>query len=98
VISRGILSGLRQGIYNEISLQNNIIGSVVQLNGFHSTYPWVLNTSISIALWCVLLKTSGNPTNSRIRRWKRFSISERLSKIFVLVFLEVITKNIEYVF
>jgi hypothetical protein len=98
MVSRGIISGIRQGIYNEISVQSNIIGMAVQVRDYHSTHPWILNASISIVLWWALLKTSNNPANSRIRQWKRFSLSERLAKIFVLVFLEVITKNIEYAF
>jgi len=98
MVSRGIISGIRQGIYNEISIQSNIIGALVQARDYHAAHPWILNTTISILLWVVLLKTSNDHANSRIRQWKRFSISERLAKIFVLVFLEVITKNIEYAF
>jgi hypothetical protein len=98
MVSRGIISGVRQGIYNEISVQSNIIGALVQPRDYHAAHPWILNTTISILLWVVLLKTSNDPANSRIRSWKRFSLSERLAKIFVLVFLEVITKNIEYAF
>jgi hypothetical protein len=98
MVSRGIISGIRQGIYNEISVQSNIISTAVQARDYHSTHPWILNASVSIVLWWLLINTSNDTANSRIRRWKRFSLSERLAKIFVLVFLEVITKNIEYAF
>jgi hypothetical protein len=95
MVSRGIISGIRQGLYNEVSIQSNIINMAVQARDYHSTHPWILNATISILLWWALLKASNDPVNYRIRRWKRFSLSERVAKIFVLVFLEVITKNIE---
>ena len=95
MVSRGIISGIRQGLYNEVSVQSNIINIAVQAKDYHSTHPWILNATISILLWLALLKTSNDPVNYRIRRWKRFTLSERVTKIFVLVFLEVITKNIE---
>jgi len=95
MVSRGIISGIRQGLYNEVSVQSNIINMAVQARDYHSTHPWILNATISILLWLALLKTSNDPVNYRIRRWKRFTLSERVTKIFVLVFLEVITKNIE---
>jgi hypothetical protein len=97
VVSRGILSGLRQGVYSELSLQSNFIGLATQVKDYQSTHPWILNAAISLALWGLLTISRESP-NTRIRAWKKFTLSERLAKIFVLVFLEVITKNIEYAF
>lgn len=96
LVTRGIASGIRRGIYNEISIQNNIITGIVQAKDYHNSHPWILNAAISILLCGILLQKSSD--NIRIRPWKRYVLSERLAKIFAIVFLEVLTKNIEYAF
>jgi hypothetical protein len=97
MVSRGILSGVRQGVYDELSLHSNFVGLAIQAKDYHSTHPWILNAVISVTLWGVLTLSRDSP-NKKIRAWKRFTLSERLAKIFVLVFLEIMTKNIEYAF
>jgi len=97
LVTRGIASGIRRGIYNEISIQNTIISGIVQAKDYHNSHPWILNAAISILLCGLLLQTSTSD-NIQIRLWKRYVLSERLAKIFALVFLEVLTKNIEYAF
>ena len=97
LLTHGVISGIRQSMYNELSIQSNIIGITMQLQDTHYSNPCIINGVTSLLIWGLLTKNI-RKYNNKVRHWKHFTYTERATKIFILAFLVITTKNVDYAF
>jgi hypothetical protein len=86
--ARGVLSGLRDAVYRQVSSVDTL------LNQPHVSETWILNTSL------LLLATStiflqNMKINDKIRPWKQFTRTEMIVKAVAIVLICIFAKNVE---
>jgi hypothetical protein len=92
--SRGILSGLRDAMFRQVSSIDDQSMSLLNHPNIHLVETWILNTSLVLLLAASTMLVSNN---KKIRPWKQFSRTEMTVKAIVIALICVLAKNVESV-
>jgi hypothetical protein len=88
--SRGVLSGLRDAMFRQMSSIDDQSMTLLNHPNIHLVEAWILNTSLVVLASTMLLHN-----NNKIRPWKQFSLTEMIVKAIVITLICVLAKNVE---
>jgi len=99
---RAAATVLQRRISYELLDENNIVGTLEQIQENHHLDPILFTGIICSSIWVVCngyrFRSSSPPSLSvdpKIAKWESFAIIEKRVNRFVLIFMLIMTKNIE---
>jgi hypothetical protein len=90
VVSKTIASSLQTFLSNELMDEKNMMGSVFLVHDIPSFVVLVSFSSL-----CILLYNTNGQDTSKVYKWKESKILDRRIRIFLVVFMTVMFKNID---
>jgi hypothetical protein len=93
VVSKTIASSLQTFVSNELMDEKNMMGSVFWIHDISSFDSFVVFATLS-SLYMFVYHTN-RPDTSKVYKWKESKILDRRIRIFLVVFMTVMFKNID---
>ena len=90
VVSKTIASSLQTFFSHELMDEKNMMGSVFLVHDIPSFVVLVSFSSL-----CILLYNTNRTDTSKVYKWKESKILDRRIRIFLVVFMTVMFKNID---
>lgn len=100
VALRGLFGGLRRSISREFTDETNLIGAVSQIQSVSHNQTWLITGWIALMAFAYLNKKSESEKeiymeDQNFGKWLWFYEYERKARLMVIIFVSVITKNID---
>ena len=98
VAMRGFFGGLKRSISREFTDENNLIGTVSQVHTISQIphiQPWVIISWFTFVAWAYCTKNEISEDLKSELRWASFYEYEKKARLMVIIFVSVMTKNID---
>jgi len=94
---RAAVTALQRRISYELLDENNIVGTIEQIQENHHLDPILFSGIIFSSVWVMYngFRFHSLSANPKIAKWNSFSLIEKRVNRFVLIFMLIMTKNIE---
>jgi len=94
VVSKTVAASLQKFVSNELMDEKNVMGSVFWVHDVPSFDSFVVFVSLSSL--CMLVYHTNRPdTATKVYKWKESKILDRRIRIFLLVFITAMFRNID---
>ena len=93
VAFRGFFTGIRRSVSKELLDETNLVGAISNIHVANGIQNCLFTGTFALAAWFALNRDIDKGDD--LRKWDAFSYMERRANILFLVFLTIMTKNIE---
>lgn len=97
--TRAFIYAIQRRIFYEFLDTNNIVGALEQFQENHHIDPWILGSFTISSAWFIYrgIDPRYDINDAKIIKWSDYTVIEKRVNLFILVFMLIMTKNIENV-